>query len=227
MFMGHCEEKELKGKFAPNYLYLLTHPRLPKLEYFNKYCDYKALCEKAGLKIINTDIYSENGFNLTVPKTLSIIEDTREQKPIEFDFKRISQKLDFGDYALAGEDYNYVFVDRKAEDDFKGTMSAGYDRFCRELDRARNFGSYLFIVIESDMGKIYQNNNLPFKKKTNLDYTWEQMRSIILGYSDVCQFVFTSSRENSKKVIPVILYHGNNFKNTDLQAHIEEFSWLG
>lgn len=228
VFLKHCEEHELKGKFAPNHLYLLTHPRLPKLEYFYRFTNYRDLCKRAGLSFINyIEMEEENPLLCGLPKDICIIQDTREQRPILFDCKTTVQKLDFGDYSFSGEYYNYIFVDRKSEDDFKGTMSAGHERFRRELDRAKNLGSYVFVVIESDMSKIYQNNNLWFKKASNLDYVWENMRQIILDYSDVCQFIFTSNRENSKQTIPATLWNGNNLKNVDVQYSLEKFKWLG
>ena len=83
----------------------------------------------------------------------------REQQPLNFKIQ--GTKLDFGDYTAAGEDYSHTYVDRKAEQDFKGTMSGGFERFKRELERAREFKSFLFVVVESDLNKIYKNNNWP------------------------------------------------------------------
>ena len=48
-----------------------------------------------------------------------------------------SMKLDFGDYAVSGDHYDYTYVDRKSESDFKSTMTSGFDRFKREMDRKR------------------------------------------------------------------------------------------
>lgn len=225
---SHIAEKGVAGKFAPNYLYLLTHPRLPKMRYARRLTDWGLFCSDNALKSIFTNTNVENLSTLAakVNKSIKIAIDTREQQPLSFDFKTESVKLDFGDYTLMGDDYSYFFVDRKSEDDFKGTMSGGFERFCRELDRTRSFGAYIFVVIESDMRKIYANNNLKFKQ-VNLDYTWENMRKIILNYSDVCQFVFTGSRAKSSEVIPVLLKFGAQLKNCDLQEKIDEESWLG
>ena len=57
-------------------------------------------------------------------------------------------KLDFGDYTAAGDYYTYTYIDRKSEGDLKSTLSSGnLDRFKRELERAREFNSYVFVVI--------------------------------------------------------------------------------
>lgn len=225
---AYIKEKGLAGKFAPNYLYLLTHPRLPKMRYVKRFADWEMICKDDSLKLVQQwgQIGDIASLKASVPPSITIAVDTREQTPLDFDFKHVPLKLDFGDYTLTGKDYSYFYVDRKAESDFKGTMSAGFERFCRELERARTFGAYIFIVIESDMRKIYAANHVKFKK-VNLDYTWENMRKIIINYSDVCQFVFTGSREKSSELIPILLFHGDKLKGIDLQEKIDEDSWLG
>lgn len=221
----YCEEKGLKGKSAPNHLFFLTHPRLPKIQYYDKFLNLTELFGEIGLIQVQNK-KTDNLFAKKLPLNLRIAQDTREQNPLPL--KNSEQfKLDCGDYSLLGENYNYVFVDRKSESDFKGTMASGYERFRRELDRVRQLQSYLFIVTESDPRQIYQNNNLPFKKASNLDYVWENMRNIILDYSDVCQFVFTSNRKNSVELVPRLLFWGNDLKNVDVQRQLEDEKWLG
>ena len=222
---AHLKEKEMI--FAPNHLYLLTHPRLPKIKYYTR-GSIKKLSKDNDLKQIFVDSITECPNFDDIPNDLEMLQDTREQKPLHFENINTKEvKLDFGDYTLGGKGFSYVFVDRKSESDFKGTMSQGFERFCRELERAREFKSYLFIVVESDFKQIYANNDAMFKRKVNLTYTWENMRKMIASYSDVCQFVFTGSRENSELVIPYLLVNGQNFKNIDLQYFLEKFKCLG
>ncbi len=224
-------ERYMKGnrdiKYAPNHLFLLTHPRLPKFEHFGKQLIVE-ICEAYGLTLIFDKTANERPDFLSVPKEMSIFIDSREQDPLKFgDIKTVEMKLDFGDYTAVGKDYSYTYVERKSENDFKGTMSAGYERFCRELERCRELGSYMFILIESDFRQIYKNNNKLGKKKTNLAYTWENMRNIIGAYSDVCQFIFSGSRENSSLLVPYLLKNGDSLKRTDLQFFMEKMKWLG
>lgn len=225
-FIKHMEEgRDLK--FAPNHLYLMTHPRLPKKEFFSEEL-LNELFKKYGLTNIFVKNIPECPNFEDIPHGLKVFEDTREQQPLKFkNIESISLKLDFGDYTASSDNYSYVYVDRKAENDFKGTMSQGFERFCRELDRVREFGAYLYIIVESDFRQIYMNNNLPFNKKVNLSYTWENMRKIISSYSDVCQFVFTGSRENSERIIPYLLVNGDSLKAVDVQYFMEKFKWLG
>lgn len=54
-----------------------------------------------------------------------------------------------GDYAVAGD--SAFAIERKSKDDFLGTISTGWGRFCRELDRAAEAGFQIFpVVIEAD-----------------------------------------------------------------------------
>lgn len=224
-FKRHMEDRTLE--FAPNHLYLMTHPRLPKKEFFEDE-ELRGIFKTYGMKEIFKKSISECPDFENVPKDMVILQDTREQAPLRFKMESQVMKLDFGDYTANGDNYAYIYVDRKSETDFKGTMSAGFERFCRELDRVRQFESYLFIVVESDFRQIYLNNNaLPHDRRTNLAYTWENMRNIISKYSDICQFVFTSSRENSSLVIPYLIVNGAGLRNVDLQFYLEKFQCLG
>lgn len=66
---------------------------------------------------------------------LRIIIDSREQRPWYFPPEagvvRV-EKLDAGDYALEGDSFS---IERKSLDDFIGTISSGWARFLREINR--------------------------------------------------------------------------------------------
>lgn len=65
-----------------------------------------------------------------------VIIDTREQRPWSFppDVKIEVGTLKTGDYALKGDESKFA-IERKSGDDFLGTISTGWPRFCRELKR--------------------------------------------------------------------------------------------
>ena len=131
-------------------------------------------------------------------------------------------KLDFGDYTAAGEFYDYTYIDRKSEQDFKSTLSGeNFERFKRELDRAKEFDSYIFIAIESDINKIKINNNFG-AHKAKLPYIWHNLKSVSQEYREVCQFVFVKNRNGLKKIIPKILFHGKKLWNVDMQYFINK-----
>lgn len=151
---------------------------------------------------------------------LKILIDTREQKPLSFP-KHMPMKLDFGDYAIGAPHYDYTYVDRKSESDFKSTMSAGFDRFKREIERAKKFSSFVFVVVESSIDKIIENNHFT-PHEANLSYIWHNTRVLSHEYRDHCQFVFSGSRQMSEFLIPKILFHGRKIWGTDLQYFLDK-----
>jgi DNA excision repair protein ERCC-4 len=67
---------------------------------------------------------------------LKVIIDTREQQPWSFDPAVVDAEigtLKTGDYSLEGD--NQFGIERKSLDDFLGTVSVGWGRFVRELNR--------------------------------------------------------------------------------------------
>lgn len=80
---------------------------------------------------------------------IHIVIDTREQTPFHFDpyLAQVERgTLRTGDYALKGDDG--FAVERKSFDDFLSTISSGWERFKREIGRAKSSGFVLPIVIE-------------------------------------------------------------------------------
>ena len=80
-----------------------------------------------------------------------IIIDTREQRPWSFPphIEVEVGTLRTGDYALKGDDH--FAIERKSADDFVGTVSLGWHRFVKELNRmdAANFAAKV-VIVESD-----------------------------------------------------------------------------
>jgi len=211
-------------RFAPSHIEIETL-KLPPIEVYMEYFDsYSNACElleieplfKRGLGSPEQFFGSSKKFEDT-----EIFIDTREQKPLEFPRSR-DMKLDFGDYTVGGDDYAYTYVDRKSESDFKSTLSTGLERFKRELDRARQFDSYLYIVTESDIGKI-KKNNIFGPHKSNLEYVFHNLRVLSHEYADTCQFMFTSNRSNSTNIIPKLLVGGKKLWNVDFQYYIDHY----
>ncbi len=78
---------------------------------------------------------------------LHIIVDTREQQPWVFpDELAVVQRgtLNAGDYALNGDPL--FAIERKSMDDFLGTVSSGWDRFGRELERMAGHVARVVVV---------------------------------------------------------------------------------
>ena len=149
---------------------------------------------------------------------LEILIDTREQQPLNFP-NFVESKLDFGDYTAGGEKYSSTFVDRKAVGDFCSTFSGGVERFRKEMDRCVEFGSYMFVVVESSVDKINSDNK---KFVKNMSYVWHNVKQLMLEYPENIQFIFAYSRKGAQKIIPKILYYGSELRNVDVQYFLEE-----
>lgn len=211
------DEKSLE--YAPSYLDLKLS-RMPSVESYRKHFGSYALAAKeVGLKIWNKDKLPADF--LSVPPNLQILIDTREQKPLSFANSQ-TMKLDLGDYTIGSDNYSYTYVDRKSASDFKGTMTLGYERFQKEMERAREFGCFIFVVIESSISEIYAQNHYKQFHKANLDFIWHQLKEMQRNYKDCCQFIFSGSREKSEDLIPKILYHGKKLWRVDMQYYIDE-----
>lgn len=149
-------------------------------------------------------------------KDIEIVIDTREQHPLSFHKYRI-QKLIFGDYWT---DDSEIFIERKSIEDFCGTMSQGQVRFNKELDRAKDLGLYLVILVEESIEKalVYKNYKSNFIGNHGA-FALHAMREILRNY-DNCQFVFTGSRENSQNYILFLLSQKSmDFREVDLQFY--------
>ena len=208
------EKKEAKGlRGGPPSIYLQT-VGLPDVDLCKEvFGSYNEACKQFGiLPMLSGQLPNEfkNDFSNT-----PILIDTREQKPLYFKNSE-SLKLDVGDYAVGGDLYDYTFVDRKSYQDFCATITNGYTRFIKELERCRSMGCSLFVVIETAFDKMWANNRAGYKK-FNLDYVYHRMREIQAEYSDCCQFVFSGSRRKSEEIIPKILVLGKKLWTVDVQ----------
>lgn len=186
---------------------------LPSVDTYKKYFgSYTAACDKCGVEpLLNKNMPKEfyNDFSET-----KILIDTREQQPLKFKNSEI-HKLDVGDYSVSSSDYDYTYVDRKSFGDFCSTVTVGYSRFCKELDRCRELGCYLFIVSEFAFSDMEVRNKKNFKK-FKLEYVKHNMRDIQNKYKDCCQFVFSGSREKSQDIIPKVLVMGKQLWEVDV-----------
>ena len=83
---------------------------------------------------------------------LTIIEDSREQQPLDFTGFRgvesVRSGLKTGDYSIQGYEDKICF-ERKSAPDLISTLSAGHERFLREIDRMKDFEEK-YILIERE-----------------------------------------------------------------------------
>lgn len=203
-------EKELD--YGPTNLELVSSG-LPSIDTYKKYFgSYTNACKMCNVKPLLSRQLPKAFFDNYDRKKILI--DTREQKPLQFPVSE-KHKLDIGDYAVGGEDYSYTYVDRKSYADFCSTVTNGYSRFCREMDRCETLGAYMFIVVEMNFNGMEKYNKTNYKK-FNLDYVYHNMRDIQSKYKESCQFVFAGSRDYSKELIPKLLVLGKGLWHTDV-----------
>lgn len=217
---NRVQQKQLK--YAPNHIEVEIN-KLPPIDVYKRnFGGYGQACKELGLEpIYNKGITKDFFQKKNSIEEIPIYIDTREQLPLSFKNNK-EMKLDFGDYTMGGDNYTYTYVDRKSEGDFKGTLGGGFKRFRRELQRAKEFNSYLYVVTESSISNIQRNNNFG-PHKSNLAYLWHNMRLLTHEFKGHCQFLFTGNRGTSELVIPKLLYYGKELWDVDLQYFFDNY----
>lgn len=198
---------ELKGLIAPSYHSLL-----------------KIFKDKDSLDLFASSIglqqkynYYTADINLTEPeKGLEIFVDTREELPFLFkDSKTISMKLICGDYTVKNEDlYSDVYIERKSINDLYGTMGKGFDRFCRELERAQELNHYIVVVVESSFKEA--DSYVPYFSKHSSFKPMAKVREICQRF-DNCQFVFGGTRSECSNLVEKIFKLKGQVRALDLE----------
>ena len=212
-----CLKKRIEKKHAPNTIELFTAD-LPSMRIYKRlFGSYSKACEICNTKPMFQSSLSKEFDNDY--RNSKIYVDTREQQPLSFQNSE-KLKLDVGDYAVNGDDYDYTYVDRKSFSDFCGTMTVGEKRFIRELQRCRDLGCYLFIVIECDLYNMSKINAFS-PKRYNLKYVFHNMKEMQHEYRDCCQFVFSGNRSSSQILIPKLLMCGKKLWDTDMQYFLD------
>lgn len=142
--------------------------------------------------------------------------DTREQLPLEFNdgiFNEIVREgLPVGDYwlELDGKEVPLAF-ERKGLGDLFGTMTQGYDRFKREMERAKEFGLSLILLIEGSMrqvGKGYQHSQ--FDGNSML----KKLAMLRVRY-DLEYHFFNDRREMARYIEEIFSAVARNYKNEE------------
>ena len=150
-------------------------------------------------------------------KPLRIIIDTREQTPWSFPEEIAVVRrgtLNAGDYALDGD--NRFVIERKSLNDFLGTISSGWDRFERELDRmADHLHIARVIVVEGSIRDIIEEkHNHPNLK---LGFILKRIGRLTIDGVSVLM------AENSV-VAAIVAYKILKERNSDLEASNERSS---
>lgn len=100
-------------------------------------------------------------------KKFTIIRDSREQDGCGWRFNASpncdgmeTTKLDVGDYAIKGYE-DKIMIERKTIGDLWNTLGRDWDRFLREMDRAKNH-RMKYLIIEGNLADI--DRGYPYSK---------------------------------------------------------------
>lgn len=181
--------------------------------------DLNEFIDSSGLKRRYNYNKNELNFNFIYKKNITI--DTREQKPIKLlNYEIINEKLDFGDYSCDRR----LAVERKSLSDLVSTLSSGFDRFNREIERAKEADGYIVVVTECDINKFLSFSYSRTGKfaKASSDFIFHRFRDVCKNFPDSVQFCFSGGRKESSELIPKILSLDKDFvKTVDFQYLIE------
>tara|TARA_R100001244_G_scaffold131813_1_gene105868 strand:- start:535 stop:1044 length:510 start_codon:yes stop_codon:yes gene_type:complete len=155
-------------------------------------------------------------------KPFTIIKDTREQEGYTFEPSSsryhtckgmITQKLDTGDYSIAGME-DKVCIERKASVvEFANNVGHDQVRFLNEIERMKSF-PYKFIVFEfslSDLMNYPNGTNIPEEDWSKLKVTNKFMLKMIMEfqlYHDI-HVLFCDSKKNAKWAVLSIIKRVN------------------
>lgn len=187
----------------------------PSISYIEKTFgigSYNRICHNVELKLkYNYDRKLE-----LQNKELEIICDTREQNLLKFSNIQI-EKLDYGDYTI--EDNKGIYIERKSLIDAIGTLSQGYDRFIKEIERCKNDKNYLIVVIEEKYNNLLSFSYLPHMKRIQASeaFILHRIRELLQKYPLNLQFLCVDGRKESVRIIENIFKISENIRNIDLQ----------
>lgn len=189
----------------------------PPISYYHKlFGNYYSLCKDLGLKIKYK--YPSETLKSEIKEGFRIFIDSREQMPLNIDYPTEVKGLKFGDYAL-NDPENKCYIERKSISDFIGTMSGGYERFCREVERSVAANASLVVLVERPLQEClsFQYLNYVSKKiKVTPEFIFFNVRELIQKYPNV-QFLFVDGREECVRVMKKIFFSNGEFKKHDLQ----------
>lgn len=200
----------------------------PTIRFFNHIGGYHVICQDLGytIRFVGT-------LPVTVPAlSCPVVVDTREQKSLHLGIPTISAKLNCGDYGLPEPYDQQIYIERKSLNDFIGTMSGRYTdevkgesnltRFARELERAKELGAYVIMLVESSIDDVLGlgHNGIPVRGAVNPDHLFHSLRDLCHRF-DNFQALFVDGRKEAANAVIKLLALGAVVKTVDLQFQYE------
>lgn len=216
-----AKRKEDKGLiYAPSQVELKSLA-CPAMGYYEDFGGYYKIVKELNFKSRYND--TELKFKKLSSESI-IISDTREQKELKIDHKTIKECVNVGDYALAGDDDLGIRVERKSLADFAGTLSKGYDRFVKELQRSVDNELYVIMLVESSINDALGFDYLPQMRWTRAkpQHIFKNLRDLLNQFPLNFQVLFVDGRIEAANKLIKIFELGNKVKIVDLQWKLEK-----
>jgi len=219
------KEKELNYSLCEVEARSLMCPPIPFLE--NAFGDYYGYC-KENFSLKNK--YTKYPEKIVFPKDIGtgsinyklyeIYIDTREQKPLKFNFPTQVQTLKFGDYCFSNSKLSMnTYIERKSITDFIGTLSGGYERFTKEIERAKEENAKLVVIVEENMNNCLNFKFLPYvskKIRATPEFIFHNVRALLQEHDNL-HFLFVKGRAESSRVIERLFLFASQYNEIDLQ----------
>ena len=103
--------------------------------------------------------------------------------------------------------------------DFIGTMSGGFERFKKEIERSVEKDAYLIELVEESLSNCLSFNYLPHvskKIRATPEFVFHNVRKLIQEYPTL-QFLFVKNRQEAVRLIQRVFVCGGAHKEIDLQ----------
>jgi hypothetical protein len=146
--------------------------------------------------------------------------DSREQKPFKLSFPTEVKALKYGDYALDDDRLSgNTYIERKSITDFIGTLSGGYDRFVKEIERSEKDKVRLVVLVEESINDCLSFKHLPYvskKIKATPEFVFHNVRTLLQTYKNL-DFLFVRGRKEATRVTEKLLLNGRVYSKIDLQ----------
>lgn len=215
----------VKRKIKKNWIYapgqiLLRLSNIPSILYYEKQFDknFQEICEKLGFKIQ----YRNKIKDIDWAEPIELVCDNREQRPLVFPshISVIKDTVKYGDYIL--KDSPTISIERKSLLDIAGTLSTGFDRFKREIARAKKNKGYIVIVVEDTFNNFRSIEYLPQARhiKSTYNHLSKRARELYEEFENF-QLCFVSGRKEAARITEFVLKVGKNIKKIDLQYCID------
>ncbi len=221
---------KIKNSFCLPSEFELKSLQFPTLKYLEKkYTSYvfRELLDliNNGVTKINEVILSKNFHNNElneINKKLEFIVDSREQSVLDLQNIQI-EKLCYGDYSIKNNN-DKIYIERKSLTDFIGTLSQGYERFQKELERCKKDNGYLIVLIEEKYSNILGFNYLPHCKriKASPEFIMHNARELLRLYPFNLQILAVDGRKEAARVINKIFKLEENPRSIDLQYYYDK-----